>query len=141
MIVMGLFASALTMQAHPYEAIEKRNAFGLKPAPPPSKAVEVSALKPDTKITLTGMALLNGKEQLFLRLDVPGETEPRYLQLVENERYGEIEVTEIDLKRDQAWIQHQDQSVLLTFETHGAKTATPRPEKRVIQKTVEGLRR
>lgn len=106
---------------NPYGDIVARNAFGLK-APEPIKAPEpVQEEAAPSNIELTGITAISGKKQVFLKLTTPGEKEPKYLSLGENERDGAIEVTEINPKAGRARIKNRGLPQTISFETHGAK--------------------
>jgi hypothetical protein len=113
--------------ANPYADIVTRNAFGLKAPEPPKAPEPVQEQEAPSNIELTGMTAISGKKQVFLKLTTPGEKEPKYLSLGENERDGAIEVTEINPKAGRARIKNRGLPQTISFETHGAKLSAVAP--------------
>lgn len=121
MLVVGTGAA---QAGHPYEQIAEKNAFGLKAAPVIEPKIVPVPVAPPSDVTLTGMASVAGKKQVFLKMVVPGEKDAKYLRLGELERDGGIEVLEIDLKNERVRLKHNGQPMVMTFATHGAKAGS-----------------
>jgi hypothetical protein len=127
MAVVMLAGAGIAHADHPYEVITAKNAFGLKAAPVMEQKVETEPVVPQSSIILSGLASVEGKKQVFLRVTAPGEKEAKYVRLGELERDGNIEVLEIDLKNERVRIKHNGQSMVMTFATHGVKAGTLPP--------------
>jgi hypothetical protein len=112
---------------NPYADIVTRNAFGLKAPEPPKAPEPVQEQEAPSNIELTGMTAISGKKQVFLKLTTPGEKDPKYLSLGENERDGAIEVTEINPKAGRARIKNRGLPQTISFETHGSKLSAAAP--------------
>ncbi len=113
---------------NPYQEIVTRNAFDLKAPVVIEQKVETAPLEAPAHIVLSGMALVDGKKQVFLSVTKPGEKVAKYLRLGELEREDGIEVVEIDLKNDRVRIKHNGQPALMSFATHGAKVVALPPQ-------------
>ena len=97
MLFLTVFSEGTTRvnsSANPYRAIAGRNVFGLQPQIIPSTNQPVKLELP--AITLTGLTTILGKEQALMTVGLPGKT--LYHIAGEGERYGDIEVVEIDMK-------------------------------------------
>ncbi len=127
MIATLALGTGVAQAYNPYLGIVERNAFGLKAPVVSEQKVETPPLEAPANIVLSGMALVEGKKQVFLSVTKPGEKETKYLRLGEQERDGAIEVVEIDLKNDRVRIKHNGQPAIMTFATHGAKVAAAAP--------------
>jgi len=108
---------------NPYADIVTRNAFSLKPPEPPKELPPPVEEKAPSNIIMTGVTSIGGKKQVYLKLTTPGEKEPEYLRLGENERQGAIEVVEIIPKTGRVRIKNRGVPSLISFETHGAMAA------------------
>lgn len=128
LMVCALLAGAGMVRAdNPYQEIVAKNAFGLKAPVVIEQKIETPPPEAPAGIVLSGMAMLEGKKQVFLTVTKPGEKETKYLRLCEREREADIEVVEIDLKNDRVRIKHNGQPALMSFATHGAKPAAAAP--------------
>lgn len=112
---------------NPYQEIVTRNAFDLKAPVVIEQKVETAPLEAPAHIVLSGMALVDGKKQVFLSVTKPGGKVAKYLRLGELEREDGIEVVEIDLKNDRVRIKRNGRLSVMTFATHGAKAAAVAP--------------
>lgn len=122
--VGALLASGTSVFAvgdNPYKDIVVRNAFGLQPPPPPPTNAPPVPEAPPSNIVLTGVAKIGGQKLVFLTLTTPGEKEPKYLKLAENERDGAIEVTSIDPKTGRVGLKNRGITSFINFESNGAK--------------------
>jgi hypothetical protein len=106
---------------NPYADIVTRNAFGLKPPEPPKAPEPPKEEVAPSNIFMTGVTSIGGKKQVYLKVVTPGEKEPKYLRLGENERDGAIEVTEIIPKTGRARIKNRGVPSTISFETHGSQ--------------------
>lgn len=107
--------------ANPYGEIPVRNAFGLKPPEPPKAPEPPKEETAPPNIFMTGVTSIGGKKLLYLKLVIPGEKEPKYLSLAENEREGAIEVVEIMSKTGRARIKNKGIPQIISFESNGAQ--------------------
>jgi len=124
LLACALLAGAGMVRAdNPYQEIVTRNAFDLKAPVVIEQVVPTAPPEAPAHIVLSGMALVEGKKQVFLSVTKPGEKVSKYLRLGELEREDGIEVVEIDLKNDRVRIKHNGQPSVMTFATHGAKAA------------------
>src|SRR4051812_34475021 len=85
-------AQAVTSGDFPYEGITNRNVFNLKAPEPPRPPEE---LHPPTKITLTGITTITGKQAHMSEQPKPGQPMV-YHDLAEGQAEGGIEVISID---------------------------------------------
>lgn len=106
---------------NPYKDIITRNAFNLKPPEQPKPPEPPVEEKGPSNIVMTGVTSIGGKKQVFLTVTIPGEKDPKYLRLGENERDGAIEIVSIDPKTSRVRIKNSGVSSVISFETHGAK--------------------
>ncbi len=114
--------SALAVGENPYKEIVVRNAFALLPPPPPPTNAPPAIEEAPSNITITGITVIGGQKQVYLTLATPGEKEPKYIHLSENEREGAIEVTKIDPKSGRVNIKNRGVASMISFETHAAKS-------------------
>lgn len=125
-VSVGMFLtgslSAFAVGENPYKDIVVRNAFALLPPPPPPTNAPPVVEEAPSNITLTGITTIGGQKQVYLTLTTPGEKEPKYLHMSENERLGAIEITKIDAKTGRVNIKNRGTASLISFETHGAKS-------------------
>ena len=109
---------------NPYADIVTRNAFSLKPPEPPKPIEQPKEEVAPSNIIMTGVTTINGKKQVYLKLTTPGEKDPKYLRLGENEREGQIEVTEITPKTGRVRIKNRGVPSIISFDTHGAQMSS-----------------
>lgn len=117
---------------NPYADIVTRNAFGLKPPEPPKAPEPPKEEVAPSNIFMTGVTSIGGKKQVYLKVVTPGEKEPKYLRLGENERDGAIEVTEIIPKTGRVRIKNRGVPSTISFETHGAQMSMAAPVAPVV---------
>jgi hypothetical protein len=86
--------SQATNAPAPYRAIAKRNAFGLRPLPPPAPAVSVEPLE---DLLLSGLTDLTPRPCAFFTLSEPGKP-PAYLNLREGEQNDWLEVRSVNCR-------------------------------------------
>ena len=115
----------------PYQGIVTRNVFALQP-PPKQGPPEPPKPKP-SKITLTGIMTIFGKNQALMKAPPlppakPGDQpkEQSYI-LAEGQRDGEIEVVHIDAERGTVKIINAGTVETLTFEENGIQLASAAP--------------
>lgn len=114
-----------TQPSGPYDEIIARNAFALKPLPPPQDPSEVNK-QPPVKIILTGITTIIGKRAL---METPGPapkpgqaaTPKLFYMLSEGEKQGDIEVLKIDERAGSVKLINAGQELTLTFDKDGAK--------------------
>lgn len=106
--------------------IERRNVFGLKPAPPPPDLAAVEPPKPATSVKLTGIISF-GMLKAILQLSEQGKPgEAKILTVGDTE--GPIEVKAIDAEAGTVTINNNGQELVLNFEKDGIKpTGGPAP--------------
>lgn len=120
LVLGGALAWGVESGGNPYADIVTRNAFGLKPPEPPKVEAPPAEEKAPSNIIMTGVTSIGGKKQVYLKITTPGEKEPEYIHLGENERQGAIEVVEITPKTGRVRIKNRGVPSLISFETHGA---------------------
>lgn len=128
--LVAVFATVKTLAtaspANDYEAISRRNVFGLKEPPQPIAAPPTNPALP--KVYLTGIATLNGK-RVFLRTAVVGKAGSpageQSLMLGLGEKEADIEVLEIDEVAGRVKIRQAGQLVELTFDKDAPKSNPP----------------
>jgi len=119
-----------THSNNPYQAIADRNAFSLKPAPPPPEIEKPKT--PPPKITLTGITTRAGKKKVFLKTPgapgKPGEqAKEQYYEIAEGVTDRDIEVLEINPKAGTVRIKYEGTEIPLNFVDNGAKAIAPPP--------------
>lgn len=124
---------------NPYTPIVERNAFGLKPPPPPVVETNQPAPAPPVKVILTGITSMfgPGSERVFLEITEgePGKQAgtPKRPMLGPGDREGGVEVVSIDIERNIVKIRNGFVESELTFEAPkpaaggGAPAPTGRP--------------
>ncbi len=121
-------AEAAERSPRQYEAIAKRNLFGLKePEPAPSVAPPPVALP---KIFLAGISTLDGRKRVFLkRLGVARQGAPatgeESFMLFAGQKEGDIEVLEIDEVAGRVRINQAGTELNLDFEKDAPKSNPP----------------
>jgi hypothetical protein len=125
-LVWPALAGATDGGENPYIIVTNRNAFDLKPIPPPADP-NIPPPAPPTKITLQGITVLFGKKQVLLKIPAPPEAgkPPKELPLImeEGDRQGTIEVLRIDPEtRD---VEFKDSGNLVKLNLKDFVTKTP----------------
>jgi hypothetical protein len=101
MLARAVMAAATNPDGNPYaETIVGRNVFSLKTPPPPPNPEDLVKKDPPPKILLQGLTTILGRRQVLFKVQMPAKAgqpakEESYVA-AEKERYGEIEVLEID---------------------------------------------
>ncbi len=113
------------LQGTPYGGIPVRNAFALKPVPPPQPPPP-PAPPPVPKITLQGITSILGRWQVLFKAQLPpkpGEPPKAETSFVmnEGERDGEIEVLQIDGKAGSVTFKNYGVVQTMTLKDDGAK--------------------
>ncbi|MGV3756934.1 MAG: hypothetical protein ACO1QS_16255 [Verrucomicrobiota bacterium] len=127
LVLSASMAMGVEGGGNPYADIVTRNAFGLKPPEPPKAPEPPKEEVAPSNIFMTGVTSIGGKKQVYLKLVTPGEKEPKYLRLGENERDGAIEVTEIIPKTGRVRIKNRGVPSTISFETHGSQMSMAAP--------------
>jgi len=127
LVLSASMAMGVEGGGNPYADIVTRNAFGLKPPEPPKAPEPPKEEVAPSNIFMTGVTSIAGKKQVYLKLVTPGEKEPKYLRLGENERDGAIEVTEIIPKTGRVRIKNRGVPSTISFETHGSQMSMSAP--------------
>ena len=128
-----LTCSACFSQAestHPYQPIVERNAFALKPIPPPVQPTPVTPPAPQTKVILTGITSIFGPndKRAFLEITEQAYGKPTVTHkpmLREGERDGSIEVTSIDMENSIVHIKNGTTESDLVFEVAKSSGSAP----------------
>jgi hypothetical protein len=112
---------------NPYQVLLERNAFDLKPIPPPV-AVNTPPPAAPSKITLQGITVLFGKRQVLLKVaeaPEPGKPPKGDVPLImnEGERRGALEVVRID--PDSREVEFKDSGTPVTLNLTNFITKTP----------------
>jgi hypothetical protein len=109
-----------------YQQINERNAFNLKPLPPPGPDPATLAATQQVNITFTGITSFNGVKKAYFRL--PDGTKPgqfTYPTIREGERDGILEVVTINEKAGSVVVKNAGAPMTLTFEANGNKVTGP----------------
>ena len=125
MLASAVWAVAGDVQMASYQQINERNAFSLKPLPPPVDPDTLAATQ-QVNITFTGITSYQGVKKAYFRL--PDGTKPgqfTYPTIREGERDGALEVVTINEKAGSVTIKNAGMPMTLTFDTHGNKVAVP----------------
>jgi len=137
--IVALFASTCTiwvaradLPQNPYSSVIVRNAFGLKPPPPPAAETPVQAAIPLPKVVLTGIitSLFGPTPRVLLEVteQEPGKTvnvKRPIMQL--GEKDGLIEILEVDIARNYVRIRNGTVETNLTFEVAKAAPSPAAP--------------
>jgi hypothetical protein len=109
-------------QDSPYQAIMGRNAFGLRPIPPPAPPPEVPVNVIPSALKLTGITTLIGKRAMFL-VQEPSKKEAVYSDLLrEGDKDGSItnlEVLHIDDLTGEVKVVYGGKEMTLNFAQNG----------------------
>jgi hypothetical protein len=130
-VVAALLAISAQARTNPYETIVERNAFGLKPPPPPATETNQVAAEPPVKVVLTGITSVFGPPRALLEIveQAPPKggtaVPPRRPILREGDREGAIEVLAISIERNIVKIRNDGVESELTFEV--PKQSGPSP--------------
>lgn len=115
---------------NPYQAISRRNPFGLLPPPPPVKedATPPPAPPPPVNVRLSGFTDLMGRKKAFLVLTEQGPNkQPKSKALYEGERESGVEVLTIDFKSRAVKVNNNGLVTNLTFAKLEASSLPPQP--------------
>ena len=110
------------VQMASYQQINERNAFSLKPLPPPGPDPATLAATQQVNITFTGITIYQGVKKAYFRL--PDGTKPGqfvYPTIREGERDGVLEVVTINEKSGAVTIKNAGTPMTLNFEANGNK--------------------
>jgi hypothetical protein len=135
--IIALLGAALvsgTVEAVPatelkenYQSIIERNAFGLKPIPPPpTNNLEQVKEKPKTEIFLTGITSVGYPKlpkQAYFYTREQGKKDPTYYALNEGDSKDGIKILNIDPQQRKVRINMNNSETLLSFDTHGVPVA------------------
>jgi hypothetical protein len=133
---VGVVCLALGPVAHadtgtgnnPYQGIAVRNAFDLRPPPPPVTA-PVTNTPPEaakTDLKFTGISKIAGVKRAHLASpDTKNPGRFIYYDIEERVTQDGIEVLEIDEGKESVRLRSGSQEMLLTFEKHGLKGPPP----------------
>ena len=127
---LPFFALMAEESANPYGAIILRNAFGLKPAPPPHPvALPSAAQKPLPELTLTGIADFSLKKWALLVATERGKT-PKSYTLTEGQQTDGLEVLAIDVHAGTVRVRLDETEVALSFKEQDHKQLVARAEEK-----------
>ena len=115
---------------HPFSTIPTRNAFRIQPPPPPPPPVEETPKPPPappSNVTLTGFTVWKGRKQVYLQVAAAPGKPADYLTLAEEEAQGDIQVLEIDPRKETVKINNGGQEMTLNFKDNGAKSSAQPP--------------
>ncbi|MCI0748728.1 MAG: hypothetical protein L0Y58_25245 [Verrucomicrobia subdivision 3 bacterium] len=121
-VFCGVQSLRAEARANPYGGIVERNAFALKPPPPPVAETNNQAqATPTFKVVLTGISSIFGpsSKRAFLEItesDAGKLGTPKRPILGEGEREGPIEVLSIDVEKSIVRIRNAGEESDLTFE-------------------------
>jgi hypothetical protein len=128
--VLATFVYARTT---PYDAIVERNAFGLRPPPPPATETNQAPAETPVKVVLTGITSIFGPERPRAFLEIVEQAPPkggtpvppRRPILGAGDREGDVEVLSIDVGRNIVKIRNGIVESELTFEERKPSGPTP----------------
>lgn len=121
MLASAGWAVSGDVQMASYQQINDRNAFSLKPIPPPPDP-NAQVVTQQVNITFTGITSYQGVKKAYFR--IPDGTKPGqflYPTIREGERDGALEVVSINDKSGTVTIKNAGTPMTLDFETHGNK--------------------
>jgi hypothetical protein len=120
-LFVGLSATAVTPD-NPYYTIVERNAFRLSPPPTNAPAPNPAELQERRDIKFTGITGLSGQKRAWFMIPPkPGETAPLFINLMENQRSGIIEVVKIMEESGEVKVLNSGREMTLSFASNGLK--------------------
>lgn len=138
-ILAGLISSAIlgstggVLQANvgdnPYGMIVERNAFALKPPPPPQTNAPVQPPAPPVDVFLTGISTLGGTAKVLLQIHdkAPGKKPEFPPPLKEGDVQDRVEVVSINAEAGSVEIKLDGKDRTLTFEKDSPKSTAAAP--------------
>jgi hypothetical protein len=111
--------------ANPYRRLTLRNAFAIKPPPPPAPVLPPPAVTnpPVTlPIFVTGFSLLKGVKKVYLVVNRPGSKSPDYVTASEGEEFEGFQVIEINPRQESVRVLNAGNEVTLNFKDNGMKS-------------------
>ena len=127
---LPFFALLAEESANPYETIIFRNAFGLKPPPPPQPVAPPSThQKPAPELTLTGIADFSLKKWALLVATERGKT-PKTYTLTEGQQADGLEILAIDVHAGIVRVRLEDNELTLSFKEQEYKQFVVRAEEK-----------
>jgi hypothetical protein len=129
----AILATIVHARTNPYDAIVERNAFGLRPPPPPVTETNQAPAETPVKVVLTGITSIFGPEQPRAFLEIVEQAPPkggtpvppRRPILGAGDREGDVEVLSIDIGRNVVKIRNGAVESELTFEERKPSGPTP----------------
>ena len=113
---------------NPYQAISRRNPFGLLPPPPPPDPDQAPPPPPppNVNLRLSGFTDLMGRRRAFIVITEQGPNkQPKTKALHEGERESGVEVLQIDFKARSVKVNNNGQVTNLTFAKMEASAGPP----------------
>lgn len=127
---LPFFALLAEEAPNPYEAIIFRNAFGLKPPPPPQPVTPPStAQRSLPELTLTGIADFSFKKWALLVATERGKP-PKSYTLTEGQQADGLEVIGIDVHAGTVRVRLEDSELMLSFKEQEHKQLLVRAEEK-----------
>jgi hypothetical protein len=124
-------AQVSTNPTNPYQAIPRRNIFGLRPEP---TAVPSAPPIAAPEIILTGLTTITGSKLALLKLEFPAKPSQRQREesciLREGDKDGPVQVLQIDIKKETVKVDNSGKVSWLTFQKNGPKSKLSSPLKR-----------
>jgi hypothetical protein len=128
MVLAGvLWAGVWTGQGaeNPYQDIVVRNAFALKPIPPPDLTPPAPTLAP-VDVMLTGLTDFGGSKKAFLQVvDKTAGKKPEFPILEEGGAQGPVEVVSIDIPKGTVVVRINGSEKTLDINKDAPKTGAP----------------
>ena len=132
MLARAVTSAATHPNGNPYaDTIVGRNVFSLKTPPPPPNPEDLVKKDPPPKILLQGLTTILGRRQVLFKVQVPAKpgqpAKEESFVSAEKERYGEIEVLEIDENAGVVKFDNHGTVESLNMKDHVAKAPASAP--------------
>lgn len=116
-------APATPDSGNPYRRLVLRNAFAIKPPPPPAPDVPVVVSNPPVALPIfvTGFSLLKGVKKVYLVVNRPGAKGPDYVTASEGEEFEGFQIVAIDPKKETVRVMNGGNEATLNFKDNGMK--------------------
>jgi hypothetical protein len=128
-IAAGALSLSVTAGVHgnPYDVIVLRNAFGLRPIPPPGPAATPAIpAAPRPEIKITGITTLLGAPRAMFQYEDKEAKKVEFPPLLaEGQSYKELTLVSIDAENSRVQIRNGDAEMTLDFFRNGVKPAAP----------------
>ncbi len=108
---------------NPFIRLTSRNAFGIKPPPPPAPILPTVVSNPPVTLPIfvTGFSMLKGAKKVYLVVNRPGAKGPDYVTAAEGEEFDGFQVVAIDPRKETVRVLNGGNEVTLNFKDNGMK--------------------